>query len=87
MPVYRCDWCGRFYSSPLPEGSACPNHIPEHNARFTRSIEEHNTRLAERIQRLEAMEEPVVVERDASHWCKGGPAFHAECWSCVSLIG
>ena len=37
MSVYRCDWCGRFYSSPLPEGSACPNHIPEHNARLTAS--------------------------------------------------
>jgi hypothetical protein len=46
MPVYRCDWCGRFYSSPLPDGSACQNHIPEHNARLTASIARHNERLA-----------------------------------------
>jgi hypothetical protein len=45
MPVYRCDWCGRFYSSPLPEGSACDNHIPEHNARLSASIARHNQRL------------------------------------------
>lgn len=43
--VYRCDWCGRFYSSPLPEGSACADHIPEHNERLRRSIERHNNRL------------------------------------------
>jgi hypothetical protein len=46
--VYRCDWCGRFYSSSLPEGSACPNHIPEHNARLAASIARHNARLEER---------------------------------------
>ena len=45
MPAYRCDWCGRFYSSPLPEGSACPNHIPEHNARLTADIARFNARL------------------------------------------
>lgn len=45
MTVFRCDWCGRFYSSPLPEGSACDNHIPEHNARLRASIERHNARL------------------------------------------
>ncbi len=46
MSVYRCDRCGRFYSSPLPEGSACQNHIPEHNARLTASIKKFNERLA-----------------------------------------
>lgn len=45
MNVYRCDWCGRFYSSPLPEGSACPNHIPEHNERLHESIRRFNERL------------------------------------------
>jgi len=46
LAIYRCDWCGRFYSSPLPEGSACPDHIPEHNARLTASIERHNPKIA-----------------------------------------
>lgn len=45
MAVYRCDWCGRFYSSPLPEDSACPDHIPEHNARLSASIAQFNARL------------------------------------------
>jgi hypothetical protein len=45
--VYRCEWCGRFYSSPLPEGSACDDHIPEHNERLRASIERFNRRLAE----------------------------------------
>ncbi len=63
--VYRCPWCGRFYSSPLPEGSACPNHIPEWNEQLRADIERFNKRL---------------------HACSGGPAFHADCWSCVSLI-
>ena len=48
MPVYRCDWCGRFYSDPGPEGSACPNHIPEHNARLKASIARHNARIEAR---------------------------------------
>jgi hypothetical protein len=48
MPVYRCEWCGRFYSSPQPEGSACQDHIPEHNARLTADIERFNSRLARR---------------------------------------
>lgn len=47
MTVYRCDWCGRFYSSPLLEGSSCANHIPEHIERHRRSIERHNQRLTE----------------------------------------
>lgn len=45
MTVYRCDWCGRFYSSPLPEGSACPNHIRESNDRLMREIEKHNEKI------------------------------------------
>jgi hypothetical protein len=65
VTVYRCDWCGRFYSSQLPEGSACPNHINEHNERLAESIKRHNDKL---------------------HNCRGGPAFHADCWACVSLI-
>ena len=44
--VYRCEWCGRFYSSYLPEGSACPDHIHEHNARLTADIAGFNARLA-----------------------------------------
>jgi len=46
MSLFRCDWCGRFYSSPLPEGSACDNHIIEHNERLQRSIERFNGRLS-----------------------------------------
>lgn len=46
MPVYRCEWCGRFYSSPLPEGSACLDHIPEHNERLAASIQRHNEKIA-----------------------------------------
>jgi hypothetical protein len=45
MPVYRCDWCGRFYSSPLPEGSACDEHIHEHNERHSADIARFNERL------------------------------------------
>lgn len=45
---YTCDWCGRFYWSPLPEGSACPNHIAEHSERLRASIERFNARLANR---------------------------------------
>jgi hypothetical protein len=54
MATYRCDWCGRFYSSPLPEGSACPNHIAEWNDQLTDSIERHNRKLTrqERLQGL-----------------------------------
>ena len=42
--VYRCDWCGRFYSSPLPDESACQNHIPEHNKRHMESIKRFNAK-------------------------------------------
>ena len=45
MSIYRCDWCGRFYSSPLPEDSACPNHIQEHNERLRQSIARHNEKI------------------------------------------
>lgn len=51
MTVFRCDWCGRFYSSPLPEGSACQNHVAEHNERLRRDIERFNQRLALRGDR------------------------------------
>lgn len=47
MNVYRCEWCGRFYASAAPEGSACPNHIPEHNKRLSEQIARHNERLRE----------------------------------------
>lgn len=45
MPVYRCDWCGRFYSDPSPEGSACQDHITEHNERLRKGIERHNAKI------------------------------------------
>ena len=45
MTVYRCDWCGRFYSSPLPEKSACDDHVLDHNARLMESIDRHNAKL------------------------------------------
>jgi hypothetical protein len=44
--LFRCDWCGRFYASELPDGSACSDHIPEHNERLRRSIEAFNAKLA-----------------------------------------
>jgi hypothetical protein len=64
MPVYRCDWCGRFYSSPLPDGSACPNHIFEDNERRRKSIERHNAKVVvdreafDRAHGLRPIEEP-----------------------------
>jgi hypothetical protein len=60
MSVFRCDWCGRFYTDPTPYGSACRDHIPEHNERLRRSIERHNQRLLERSQSVPAVE--AVVE-------------------------
>ena len=44
--VYRCRWCGRFYSSPLPEESACRDHIHEANERQRQEIERFNARLS-----------------------------------------
>jgi len=44
--VYRCPWCGRFYSSYLPEGSACRDHIVEWNEWLRKDIEKFNQRLA-----------------------------------------
>jgi hypothetical protein len=46
VSVFRCDWCGRFYSSPLPEGSACRDHVYEHNERLSKDIERFNSRLS-----------------------------------------
>ena len=43
--VFRCDWCGRFYASSLPEGSACQDHIQDHNARLADSIARHNAKV------------------------------------------
>lgn len=45
METYRCRYCGRFYRGYPPEGSACPNHIDEHNRDLRASIERHNARL------------------------------------------
>lgn len=61
MAIYRCDWCGRFYSSPLPEGSACPNHVPESNARNAASIARHNARIVPAQARGES-EAPAAVD-------------------------
>lgn len=46
MAVYKCDWCGRFYSSQLPEPTACADHIPEANARLRKDIAEFNAKLS-----------------------------------------
>lgn len=46
MARFRCDWCGRFYSSPLPEGSACDRHIHDHNIRQREQIRRFNARLS-----------------------------------------
>ena len=71
MADYRCEWCGRFYSSQLPESSACPNHIHEHNERLSASIARHNEKLE---------------RQRTNHACAGGTHIHADCWTCVSLI-
>lgn len=46
---HRCEWCGKFFSSPLPDAFGCKNHIAEHNAKMQRSIDEHNRKLAQRL--------------------------------------
>ena len=46
MAAFRCQWCGRFFSSELPEASGCPNHILEANEQLRKSIEKHNAKLA-----------------------------------------
>jgi hypothetical protein len=55
MPVYRCDWCGRFYSSQLPEGSACDDHILEHNERHRRQLERFNSRLSPVVREAQSL--------------------------------
>lgn len=55
MSVYRCEWCGRFYRSQLPEPSACPNHVPEHNAKLEADIQRFNAKLAADRRRREAL--------------------------------
>lgn len=50
MTVYRCEWCGRFYSTALPEPSACPDHILDHNARLAVDIARFNAAVLARQQ-------------------------------------
>ena len=50
MAVYRCEWCGRFYSSPLPEPSGCEAHIREANERLARQIAAHNERIRQPVK-------------------------------------
>jgi hypothetical protein len=45
MRTYRCDWCGRFYSSPLPDPSACDDHLYEHGELLKARIEKHNAKM------------------------------------------
>lgn len=45
MSLFRCAWCGKFYSSELPDGSACREHIPEHNVRLAKDIAQFNAKL------------------------------------------
>ena len=69
MPTYRCDWCGRFYSSPLPEPSSCRDHIPEWNAKLTRMIADFkSTIVTSSPARRGAIDhaESVVVRCDSS---------------------
>lgn len=42
---HRCDYCGRFYSSPLPDGNGCREH--EHLGAVERSvsIRRHNAKI------------------------------------------
>lgn len=48
MATFRCDWCGRFYSSPLPDGSACDDHQHEYSVRLRQEIDRFNARLKRR---------------------------------------
>lgn len=43
---HRCQFCGRWFTSELPDGYGCPNHIHEGSEALRRSIEQHNARLA-----------------------------------------
>jgi hypothetical protein len=58
MPVHRCHWCGKFYSSEVPDSYGCPNHIVEHNAMLAANITKFNAKLkAETQMRTGAGEE------------------------------
>jgi hypothetical protein len=70
MTVYRCDWCGRFYASPLPEGSACDNHIVEHNARHSADIARFNERL-KRARTADAVDPSAIDPGTPSTRVKG----------------
>jgi hypothetical protein len=70
MPVYRCDWCGRFYSSPLPEGSACDEHIHEHNERHSADIARFNERL-KRARSADAVDPVATNSREPTTRDKG----------------
>ncbi len=45
--IYRCQFCGRFYSSELPEATACPDHASEAAEKLRRDIARFNVRLPE----------------------------------------
>ena len=38
------------------------------------------------LRAFKGHEENLPKFADATHCCQGGPAFHADCWACVSLV-
>lgn len=44
---HRCDYCGRFYSSPLPDGNGCREHAHLGRQEREERIKAYNRRLAE----------------------------------------
>lgn len=45
MSLHRCQWCGRFFASALPEPLGCPDHTREANEALRLSILRHNAKL------------------------------------------
>jgi hypothetical protein len=58
--------CGRFYSSPLPEGSSCVNHIPEWNEWLTKQIAQFNDLVMAAHALLERTPQPTDDRRELS---------------------
>ena len=42
---HRCEWCGRWFASELPEPRGCSNHVREADEALRRDIERFNARL------------------------------------------
>jgi hypothetical protein len=49
--VYRCRFCGKFYSSPLPEATACRDHQDAYSEWLRKDIERFNAKLKAQAER------------------------------------